>query len=315
MMEKKIGISMVFFNAVSITAILFLTSSCTLQSLVVNEMANMVEVGAVAIEQGEDPELIKSSIPSQITLLEVMLANDPSNAKLLALLSRLYGSYAFGFIEYKLDELKLQDEDEEALAEVTKRARGFYKKGLEYGKKSLLELYPDCSLTLEKVKTMRECLKLIEKENVGSLFWYGFNMAALINISMNSVAIISKAPNAKNVMERVLEIDPQTYHGSAYLFLMAYWARSPMMGGDLKKSLAYYHKLKKLSEGRFLFNDLFFAKFYLVQKQEEEMFAKTIRQVLNTKKASWQQDPSLNLMNQLAKKRASLYLKYADFYF
>ena len=82
-----------------------------------------------------------------------------------------------------------------------------------------------------------------------------------ITTSMTSVSF-SRAHVARQVMERVIELDHAYHHGGAHLFLMAFYgSRSPMMGGDQKRADYHYQQLKKIAGDDYLLADLIYARF------------------------------------------------------
>ena len=83
--------------------VVFSLSSCSTRIIIVNEISNISEIGAVVFEQDDDLEMVEKGIPGNIKFLEAILENNPDNYKLLVLLSRLYAAYSFGFFEGKLE--------------------------------------------------------------------------------------------------------------------------------------------------------------------------------------------------------------------
>jgi hypothetical protein len=77
-------------------------AACSPTTVIVRQMTDLVDDGMIAFERDDDLDLIEKAIPANIKLLEVMLANSPDDCRLITLLSRFYGSYAFGFAETRL---------------------------------------------------------------------------------------------------------------------------------------------------------------------------------------------------------------------
>jgi hypothetical protein len=96
------------FSIVALFAVLL--SQCSVRTMAIREVTDLVQAGVPAFERDDDLELIKQSIPANIKLLEAMLESDPENLKLLSLLSQMYGSYTFGFVDPLLDEPDLQQD-------------------------------------------------------------------------------------------------------------------------------------------------------------------------------------------------------------
>ena len=94
-MTLKRAILTVFITAIVI--------ACSPRVLIVRQMADMADVGITAFERDSDLDLVERAIPAHIKLLEGLLVNSPDDRRLITLLSRLYGSYGFGFVETRLE--------------------------------------------------------------------------------------------------------------------------------------------------------------------------------------------------------------------
>ena len=70
-------------------------------------MTAVMETGVDAIEQDDDLDMLQQALPANIKLMEALLASDPLNERLLALLARLYGSYAFLFVDGRIEAFQL----------------------------------------------------------------------------------------------------------------------------------------------------------------------------------------------------------------
>ena len=167
-------------------------SSCSVRQIVVGEVADMVEDGGAAFENDDDLIMIENALPANIKLLEVLSQNDKSNTKILWLIARMYGSYAFSVFEPQLVQARY-NKHTKATKLITQRLKRYYSKGLSYASQALFQKYPACKNELAKVTKINSCLARLNKDDVPILFWYGFNLASYVNLSLDSVKAISKA--------------------------------------------------------------------------------------------------------------------------
>ncbi|MCX6129370.1 MAG: TRAP transporter TatT component family protein [Proteobacteria bacterium] len=292
---------------IPMTLLLLCLSNCSIRSMAVQQMAELVNAGVPAFEKDDDLTLIREAIPANIKLLEAMLESDPENQELLTILTQLYASYTFGFIEADFETPGLGDK-----AMLKDRINRFYLRGIRYGERALLASSASCEQGLKVLTQLDPCLRAMGKADIASLFWYGFNLAAHLNRNLNSMAALAQAPKIEKVMERVLALDESYNFGSAHLFLMAFYGgRSPMMGGNFGKAEEHYQALRRLNGENFLLADVFRARYLLVQKQDQKGFEKTLQEVL-TKNPELDKVPRLQLYNSLAKTRAKLYLRSVE---
>ncbi len=285
------------------------TVSCSVRNMMIDEVVGTMETGLPAFEQESDLELLEKALPANIKLLETFLAGNPTNARLLVLLSRMYAGYTFAFVEGRLDAAMLADyppEDDTLSVEAIKASLNrYYLRGAEFAMNALEIRYPDCRAQLGKVATTESFFEDLTEADVPALFWYAFNLGAHVNQNRDDMQAIAKAYLAEKAMQRVIELDEAYYNGGAHLFLMVYYAsRSPMMGGNPEKARAHYDRLKTLAGVDFLIADVYYARYYLYRTQNRQAYEETLNRVLK--------DPPTEdiypLLNAVAVKRAETYL-------
>ena len=287
--------------------------SCSTRKLMVTEMTDLMETGAGAFETDDDLYMLQQALPAHIKLLEALLASDPQNERLLILLARLYGSYSFLFIDGRLERFQLTGSPpaagEETPAELKDKALRYYGRGVEYALAALQIRHPRATESLYQVTSSASFVQSLQRPDLAALFWYGFNLSGLVNHSRDSVAAIARAHLIEKAMQRVIELQPDFYHGSAHLVLMIYYAsRSPMMGGNLARAQGHYDQLKNLNGDKLLLTDLFYARTVVVQQQNRRLFEETLTAVAG----SADTDARFRLFNRVARDRALVYLSAAD---
>jgi len=289
-------------------------SSCSTRIFIVNEISNISEIGAVAFEQDDDLDMVEKGIPGNIKILEVILENDPDNYKILILLSRLYAAYSFGFFEGKL-ESSLIGKSYSLLSEqnlIRESVTRYYSRGAEYALKAIEFCHPGAVEKLKIPESADSLLKTMSKEDVRALFWYGFNLSSLINNNRDSVILLSKAYLIEKIMKRIIELDPEYFFGGPHVILLSYYSSLPPYSDEkLDLSLFHYKKLKERSDGPFLLADLYFARYYLLRKQEKEKFEKIMNDILNHSGRG----KECIFYNKVAAQRARIYLEGIDYFF
>ena len=286
---------------------------CSTRKLMVAEMTGLMETGAAAMEVNGDLDMLQQALPANIQLMEALLASDPQNERLLVLLARLYGSYAFLFIDGRLETLELAGPqpsgDASAAGALKERAQNFYARGRDYALRALEIDHPYASERLRQVPASAAFVQSLQVKDLPAIFWYGFNLSGLIHHNRDSVGIIARAHLVEKSMRRALELQPDFYHGNAHLVLMVYYAsRSPMMGGNPDLAEAHYRQLKALNGDGLLLTDLFYARYVLVQKQDRRHYEKLLKTIAENPDP----DPRFRLFNRVAGDRARVYLAAAD---
>lgn len=298
------------FLPLSLPLCFLLLSSCSLRTIAIREVTDLVVDAVPAFERDDDPDLIREALPANIKLLEAMLESDPKNFELLTLLTQLYGSYTFGFVEPELDQARTP-----RTALVKARVNQLYLRGISYGERALRLKESACDKGLDNASELDNCLAQLSKAELGALFWYGFNLAAYINRNLNSVEALAKGVNVEKSMARVVALDESFLFGCSHVLLMAYYgSRSPMMGGNPEKAEAHYKKAKEISQGQFWLADVFYARYVLVQNDDQAAFEKLLKSI-EALPLTAPKNPRVTLYNSLAKQRARLYLTHAEEFF
>jgi hypothetical protein len=298
-----------------VLASIALLVACAPRRWMVNQMTGMVENGLPAFEQESDLFMLQQALPAHIKLLEAMRASSPDNQHLLVLLARLYGSYAFAFDETQLDAVEFGDPRANPSAPpavnrktIKDRLNTHYLKATEYALSALELRHPGCRSALENIAAQDALLAGLTREDVPALFWYGFALGAWVNRNLDSIQALAKAHLVEKTMQRVLALQPDYYHASAHLVLMVFYAsRPPMLGGDLPAALSHYRSLKALAGDDFMLADLYFARYYLQQKQDRTAYEQTLRLVAQAPDG----DQRYAMFNGIARQRAAIFLHAA----
>lgn len=300
-----------------LTAVItFLVIACSPKTLIVRQMAEMVDNGVTAFESDSDLDLTEKAIPANIKLLEAMLVNSPDERRLNTLIARMYGSYGFGFLETRLERAIYTDlqqgANEPDIDALNNRLNHTYQKGMAYALDALELGTPGARTALARFAAIDPYLERLDKDDVAPLFWYGFNLGAWVNCNLDSIRAVSRAHVARKVMERVIELDPGYNTGGAHLFLLAYFgSRPPMMGGSQEKAANHYRQLQKIAGEDYLLADLFYGRFCLHQQQDREGFVTIMQRIA----AYPVKDGDLALYNAIAARRAGIYLVAVDTFF
>lgn len=288
-------------------------SACVSRQMTVRAVTDIVEEGMSVYERDDDLDLLEKAFPAHLKLLETLLASDPNNIKLLVLLSRSYASYAFIFFDGRIDAAHLSTgrsaADRARVTELTNTASTYYRKGAEYALRAMEIRNPDAARRLGAITTADTFIRQIGKPDLPALFWYGFNLSADINLRRDSIGAIAGAYRVEKAMQRTLEIDESYFYGTAHMVLFGYYAmRPPLAGGHPELALQHYRRLKQLHGDAFMLADLYYARYYLYQRQDRPEFTAVLQRILDEPA----REEKFRLFNRVAKDRARIYLDAAD---
>ncbi len=207
-----------------------------------------------------DLALAEASLPAELKMMEGLLKNDPGNSKIQTALCMGFTGYAMLFVE---------DEDPE-------RASRFYLRAKNYGIRAMdLDNIPQDQLP-DRIGKMT-------RGNIQTLFWTTMAWNAWVNLNLDKPSAIGESALAEACLKRVLAIDPDYYYGAPAILMGAIMAaRPPMLGGNPQKAKIYFEKALRLSDGKFLLAQYYFARYYAVRVQDKALFLRLVQEVQNT---------------------------------
>ncbi|HOV98735.1 MAG TPA: TRAP transporter TatT component family protein [Bacteroidota bacterium] len=271
---------------IAVASALFL-QGC-IQTIAIRSMGGIFNNGIQSYMEESDLQLAHESLGSTLKLLETMIKTDPKNTELLVYAAQGYQAYGLAFCE---------DDNVE-------RARTFYLRGKEYGMRVLLNNKQFRQALDGDLETFHAALTTFSKKDVPALFWTAFNWGSYINITRTDVAALADISKVMEMIQRVIELDSTYYYGAAYVFLGTLEAATPkMLGGQPEKSKEYFEKALSINGRKFLLTQVYFAKSYGVQMQDQELFDSLLTEVEN---ASIDIVPECRLPNAIAKQKAQL---------
>ena len=267
--------------------LLILMQGC-IETLAIRSMQDIMDYGFQAFNEESDLEIAHEALASNLKLIEALIKADPDNEKFLLFASQGYNAYALAFAE---------DDSVE-------RARMFYLRGKEYGVRVLEQNEKFKKALNGDDDAFRKALGTFSKKDVPAIFWTASNWFSYINISRTDVSALADISKATAMMEFVLRNDSTYYYGGAYLFLGAIEGSTPqMLGGKAELAKQYFEQCMALTGGKFLLAELFYAKTYAVQTQNQDLFESLLKKIDDT---SIDALPEARLPNAIAKQKAKL---------
>lgn len=261
-----------------------------MNKLLVSASTPMIQNGIEALNRETDLQLAEQSIPTNIEMLEGMIRMDPDNAKLHTYAAQAYYGLAFGFNE---------DTD-------PKRASAFYIRGMNHGIKAL-ELEGAHNLKTVPIADFEQQVKNMGKADVPAMFWTASNWAKWIDLHRDSAESLAQLPRPTALMQRVMDLDETYYYGGAHMYFGVYYgSRSPVLGGNFKKSLENFNRAREITHNKLLMPDLLQAQYLARQELNHEMFIKLLTKVVNAPDDLY---PQMALANKIAKRKAEHLLK------
>lgn len=280
--------------AVAALVLVVVSGACSTSRLASRAMIPIIENTRDFALAYPDVETFLAATPSNLFLIEGMIASDRGNDKLRLTASMLYFSYGFTRIE----------EHDPGYASF------LYLKGLEHAsailkKRSSVRAAWDGRL--EEFETM--CAQF-ETEDAPAIAWAAANWAQFISLHLDSTAVLPDIPRVAALLERANELDGSYFMGLSHITLGILHAfRPPMLGGDPARSLEHFTRAFELSENNFFICHYFYARYYCYRTQDAAAFETTLEEILERPASA---APRYRLLNQIAKEKARHLLEEKD---
>ena len=277
-------------------SILYL-SACSMGQVTTRASMPLIEGGVTALYQETDIELARDAIPSNISLIEGMLINDPGNQALRIYAAQAYYAYAFAFLE---------DTDPQ-------RAVNLYERCFNHAKLILLDQGLTDAQMQGSLDELEAAVNKLGNNSVPALFWSSSCWARGIDLNRDNADKLADLPRAVTFMQRVHELDEHYYLSGPNIFFGVYYgSRSPMLGGNFELSEAYFEKANAYNNNKLLIVDLYRAQYLERQRYDQQAFHSLLENIINADDKLY---PEQALVNQVAKQKATLLLEKEDQWF
>ncbi|MFA4974119.1 MAG: TRAP transporter TatT component family protein [bacterium] len=279
------------------------STGCGMKKLTTGVIGGISTDGMVAVEGEQDVEFARESMLPLIKTLEVLRFGNPKDSKILAILSKAYGSFAFGFVELEILSSK---EGDPAHAKAIERAKLFYQRGRDYGIESLSSDSGMRNAMNAPFPAFEKAVNGLGRKRIDALFWTAFNWANWINLNRDDPTAVVAIPKIQVMIDRVIELDPNFYFGSAHAFKgVLACTRPAMLGGDMALAQQEF-AVAMGADPNYLMTRVLYAQFYARQLNDPALFRRELADVKSADPASL---PEQALSNKLAIMRAELLLK------
>ena len=241
-----------------------------------------------------DVELVREGAPAFLLMLDALAEAHPDRPAVLIAAAEAQMAYAMGFLD------KAQKE----------RAKSMFLKAKTYGLRALSSRSRKFAQAQKgSYEDFVHALGHFRKKDADALLATATSWVMWIIASSDSPAALGDMPKVLAMMERVKELDPRIRQGGVDLFYGIYYTVLPLGGGrDLAKARRHFERSIAVAGPDYLLNRVTFAEYYARYAFDQELFERTLRNVLAAEPAV----PEFTLMNAVAQARARALLAQMD---
>ena len=275
---------------------LILLAGCA--SLVRNASDSFAHNLGDAVLNSEDPATVRDGLPAYLLLLDSLIAgqepNKAGNAGVLLAAAKLNGAYAGNF-----------SGDDKT------RAQRLAKKSFDYARRAVcLEDAPLCAVLDSGPDGFGQVVA--GDDNAELMYVLAGSWAGYLQANSEEWGAIADLPKIESLLNRVVELDPNTDHGQAYVYLgVLNCLRPEAIGGKPELGRSYFEKAIAISGGVNLYAKTLFAQYYARLVFNQELHDRLLNEVLSADPVA----PGFTLTNTLAQDRARKLLESGKDYF
>lgn len=148
-----------------------------------------------------------------------------------------------------------------------------------WGERAVLAASPEFGEKMRNKAKFEEAITVIEAPAIPGAYWYASALGKWARAKGFGVLVGNK-DKIKATMTRLLELNPNFYHGGPHRYFGAFYAIAPdFAGGDLAKSREHYDKALEIAP-YFLGTKVLMAENLATKLDDEAMFDKLLAEVL-----------------------------------
>lgn len=279
---------------VLVAAILAL-SACNTARFVADKSPPMLDDQSRAFYRETSLRHAREAAPAMLKMLDGFIVSSPDNPELLVRGAQQYCGFAMVLVE---------DEDPEW-------ATVLYRRGYGYAIRALRpEIEGFDALVTGPVDALETALRKLDRSDVAPVFWAGACLAGFININLEDPGAMAEIPRMLAFARAAEVLDDTYFHAGPHLLLGTYYgSMGEALGGNPSESRRHFDRLFEVTGGKFLLGKVYYARSYVVQQQDRNLFVRTLEEVRD---APANLDPDLALPNQAARQKALRLLERVD---
>ncbi len=291
-MFKWMKSGFLFFGG-ALVLVTLVTSGCS--SLLTQAGRGMAHDFATAVQNEDDPQLVREAAPAYLLMMDALLLSHPHQIDLLQAAATLNSAYAGAFIS---DPQRLQS---------------MSAKALQYGLQALcLQRVVLCAVKTMPLTEEKTRLQALGSKDLPVLMMAGTVWAGWIQAHSSDWNAIADLPRVQAILERIIAIDSGFSEGRAHLYLGAIETLLPgTLGGRQAEGTAHLQLALRLSGQQDLMAKVILAKQVARAQYDRVSHDRWLHEVV----AADPHAPGWTLENCLAQEQARQLLKSADDYF
>jgi tetratricopeptide (TPR) repeat protein len=209
----------------------------------------------------------QASLEKAIAAWEQLAKITPDDAQVHTRLARAYYVLADG-------HFRKQGTSSEAYLQA-------FEKGTAAGERALAASNADFKRQVTSGGAVEQAIRVIGPQSIEPAYWYATNLGKWARAKGFATTLANK-DRIYAVMSRLLELDPNFFHGAPHRYLGGYYAVAPgFAGGDMRKSKEHFEKSLAIAP-QYIGTKVLMAEVYAVKQQDRALFERLLDEALAT---------------------------------
>lgn len=312
----------------SLACLCVLLSACTsMNKIAINSASDLLYKASGSIESESNLEMVRLSLPANLTLIEGLLSESKNNEEILATLTKGYVGYAFAVNESDFINDELANSKTESAKVLALRN---YSKGLAFGIRYLHQKNIEWNDLITKLNEGPAILHNFDKNlsdkkiDLETMLFTAQALGSLINLQKDNIQLVSQLPLVKLMFDWVCMKNPSINYGTCDIFYATFEAARPkMLGGNPEKSKELFEKAILKHPHNWLIRTSY-LQYYLIPMGDEDGFKIQMDILQNLNNSfnesqiykpqmnipEWGREERLHFYQAISIKRYELYEKY-----
>lgn len=283
-----------------------LVGSCSLRSMAVGAIGDMLASDQSVFTDDDDIELIGDALPFSLKLIESLIAEDPEHQNLLLTAARGYTLYAYAYVDFPAEQAAPDDVEEARVLRA--RARRLYMRAFGYAMRGVEVDYPGFGAQLATAPE-RAANRLGKKENdLPLLYWSAASLGLAISVSKGDPAMLARLGEVEALLNQALAVQEDYDSGALHEFAVT-WTGAAPGNHDPERARRHYQRALELSGGQRAGLYVTYAMAVSVPEQNRAQFTDLLNKALAVDPDA---TPNERLNNLLAQRRAAWLLGRVD---
>lgn len=285
-------------------------SGCSIEKVAIKYVADALAGSGNAIANDPDPDLVRDAAPFSLKLMDSLILQLPEHTGLLLSACRAYTQYAYAFLQLPADEIENSNISE--ASRMRARARGLYRKAMDYGRRAI-DIESPGLLSMLETASNHDLIKASTIEETDILYWTTAAWAGWLGSSVDDTAAIADIPQVVNLLDLALSKDETLDHGALHTLAMALESlRSETEAARQKNLQGHYQRAIELSENQLASPHVSCAEKIAIPTQDKNRFRQCLDAALAIRA---EENPATRLENTLMQRRAKWLLDHTSLYF